>query len=163
MPNTIACATQVAIEAVDQPDVISLIAELDAFQNSLYPPESNHLLDIESLKASNVLFAVARDTDAERTALGCGAVVLMDGYGELKRMFVRPHLRGRGIAKAVMRCLELESARRQCHLLRLETGILQADALGLYARAGYARCARYGDYPDDPLSVFMEKRIAEIG
>jgi putative acetyltransferase len=152
----------VTLESVNQPDIIKLIAELDAYQSSLYPPESNHLLDVESLKASNVLFAVARDTDVDRTALGCGAVVLLDGYGELKRMFVQPGQRGRGIAKAVMTHLEAQTVQRGCHLLRLETGIRQAEALGLYERAGYIRCARYGDYPDDPLSVFMEKKIGEV-
>jgi putative acetyltransferase len=151
----------VALEPVDQPDVIRLINELDAHQISLYPPESNHLLDIASLKQPNVLFVVARELDG--TALGCGAVVLMGDYGELKRMFVQPHQRGRGIAKAVMTKLEQETARKGCTLLRLETGILQAEALALYERAGYARCARYGDYPDDPLSVFMEKKIVATG
>lgn len=157
-PATTQNTINVAIESVDQPDVRGLIAELDAYQTALYPPESNHLLDITALKAPHVLFAVARD--ANQTAVGCGAVVLLDGYGELKRMFVPPEQRGRGIAKAIMAHLEVLSAQRACYLLRLETGILQTDAHGLYARAGYVRCGRYGDYPDDPLSVFMEKRIA---
>lgn len=49
----------VAIESPDQPEVIELIAELDAYQRSLYPPESTHLLDLASLKQANVLFVVA--------------------------------------------------------------------------------------------------------
>ena len=149
---------RVALEPVDQPDVVALIADLDAYQAPLYPAESNHLLDIDSLKRPNVLFVVARDADG--TALACGAVVLTDGYGELKRMFVRPDQRGRGIARAIMMHLEQESVRQNCHVLRLETGIRQPEALALYARAGYQRRGRYGDYPDDPLSVFMEKKIA---
>jgi putative acetyltransferase len=149
---------RVALEPVDQSDVVALIADLDAYQAPLYPAESNHLLDIESLKQPNVIFVVARDADG--AALACGAVVLFDGYGELKRMYVRPEARGRGIAKTIIDHLELESTRRNCHVLRLETGIRQPEALGLYARAGYERRGRYGDYPDDPLSVFMEKRIA---
>ena len=149
---------RVALEPVDQPDVVALIADLDAYQAPLYPAESNHLLDIETLMQPNVLFAVARDADGR--ALGCGAVVLLDGYGELKRMFVRPEQRGLGVAKQLIRFLEGEAAQVSCNVLRLETGIRQPEALGLYARAGYERRARYGDYPDDPLSVFMEKRIA---
>lgn len=148
----------IALESVDQPDVIRLIDSLDAYQTALYPAESNHLLDIASLKLANVLFAVARESTGS-TAMGCGAVVLMGDYGELKRMYVDPLLRGRGIAKAIMQFLEQETAQRQCVVLRLETGIHQAEALGLYERAGYARRARYGDYPDDPLSVFMEKKL----
>jgi putative acetyltransferase len=147
-----------ALESVDQPDVIALIDALDAYQGALYPPESNYHLSVEALKLSNVLFCVVRDDDG--TARGCGAVVLLDGYGELKRMYVSPAARGRGIARAIITFLELEAARCGCTILRLETGIHQADAIGLYGRAGYERCERYGDYPEDPLSVFMEKKIA---
>ena len=146
-----------ALESVDQPDVRALIDALDAYQGALYPPESNYHLSVEALMRPNVLFAVARDAD--RAALGCGAVVLLDGYGELKRMFVPPAQRGRGIAKSIITFLEAHAVQRNCYLLRLETGVHQPEAHGLYARAGYARRGPYGDYPDDPLSVFMEKKL----
>ena len=148
----------IKLESVDQPDVIQLISDLDAYQGALYPAESNYHLSVEALKAPNVLFAVARDD--EDAVIGCGAIVLFDGYGELKRMFVPPEQRGRGVAKAVMALLEAHAVQRNCRLLRLETGIYQPEAHGLYASAGYARRGPYGDYPDDPLSVFMEKTIA---
>ncbi len=148
----------VSLESVDQPEVIQLIDDLDAYQAPLYPAASNHLLAIESLKAPNVVFAVARDDQG--VAIGCGAIVLFAEYGELKRMFVPQVQRGRGIAKAIIAFLEAHAVQRNCWLLRLETGIYQPEAHGLYARAGYARRGPYGDYPDDPLSVFMEKRIA---
>ena len=147
-----------ALESVDQPDVISLIDALDAYQGALYPPESNYHLSVAELKQANVLFTVVRDDDG--TALACGAVVLLDGYGELKRMYVSPAQRGRGIAMTIIEFLEHEARRRECTNLRLETGIHQAEAISLYGRAGYERCARYGDYPEDPLSVFMEKTIS---
>ena len=51
----------IAPESPDQPEVIALIAELDAYQDTLYPPESRHALDLASLKQANVLFFVARD------------------------------------------------------------------------------------------------------
>ena len=149
---------RLALESADQPDIIALVDALDAYQGALYPPESNYHLSVAELKASNVLFSVARDEDG--VALGCGAVVLLDGYGELKRMYVNPTQRGRGIAKAIIISLEQEAATRECTVLRLETGIHQAEALGLYQRAGYARRGPYGDYPNDPLSVFMEKKIS---
>ena len=148
---------QLALEPIDQPDIITLIDALDAYQGSLYPPESNYHLSVAELKASNVLFSVARDDDG--TTLGCGAIVLLDGYGELKRMYVNPVHRGRGTAKAIITFLEQQAAHRGCAIFRLETGIHQAEALGLYERAGYARREPYGDYPNDPLSVFMEKKI----
>ena len=148
---------QIALEPVDQPDIIALINALDAYQGALYPPESNYHLSVAELKAANVLFSVMRDADG--VALGCGAVVLLDGYGELKRMYVNPAQRGRGVAKAIITFLEREAIRRDCTILRLETGIHQAEALGLYERAGYARRGPYGDYPNDPLSVFMERKV----
>ena len=148
---------QIALEPVDQPDIIALIDALDAYQGSLYPAESNYHLSVAELKASNVLFCVARDDDG--AALGCGAMVLLDGYGELKRMYVNPAQRGAGIAKAIILFLEQQALGRECTVWRLETGIHQAEALGLYQRAGYARREPYGDYPNDPLSVFMEKKV----
>ncbi len=146
-------------ESPNQPDVIALIDALDAYQSSLYPAESNHLLDIQTLMQPNVLFVVLREAPGS-AAIGCGAVVLMGDYGEVKRMYVKPEQRGRGLAKAILTALETEAARASCPTLRLETGIHQHEAIALYERSGFTRCTRYGDYPDDPLSVFMEKRIA---
>ena len=148
-------------ESPDQPDVIALIAELDAYQDTLYPPESRHALDLASLKQGNVLFFVARD-DAKQ-AVGCGAVVLDAAYGEIKRMYVSPRCRGQGVARTLLRTLEAASANAGCKLLRLESGPFQLEALGLYASLGYERRGPYGDYTDDPLSVFMEKALAARG
>lgn len=148
----------VAFESPDQPEVIALIAELDAYQDTLYPPQSRHALDLASLKQPNVLFAVARDESA--CVAGCGAIVLKPEYGELKRMYVSPRRRGQGIAKELLAVLESEAARLGCKLLTLETGPLQPEALSLYASCGYAHRGPFGDYADDPLSVFMQKRIA---
>jgi putative acetyltransferase len=147
----------IAFESANQAEIIALIAELDAYQDSLYPPESRHSLDLAALTQRNVLFAVARD--AAGRAVGCGAVVLKAEFGELKRMFVSPSARGQGLAQRLLARLEAEAIVRGCKLLRLETGPYQPEALGLYARCGYARCGPFGGYADDPLSVFMEKRL----
>jgi putative acetyltransferase len=148
----------ITLESPNQPAVIQLIAELDAYQDTLYPPESRHSLDLTSLCQPNVLFAVARDTDGR--AIGCGAVVLGKDYGELKRMYVHPSSRGRGVAQGVLARLESEAARRACTLIMLETGPSSFDALAFYEASGYRRRALFGSYADDPLSVFMEKPIA---
>ncbi len=145
-------------ETPDQPEVIALIAALDAYQDTLYPPESRHSLDLDSLKRADVLFYVARD-DA-RQAVGCCAVVLDAAYGEIKRMVVSPGCRGQGVARGLLRALEAAAADAGCKVLRLETGPLQPAALGLYASFGYERRGPYGNYTDDPLSVFMEKTLA---
>lgn len=148
---------QIARETPDQPDVIALVADLDAYQDALYPPESRHALDLASLKQANVLFFVARD--AAGHAVGCGAVVLGDAYGEIKRMYVNPASRGQGVARQLLQALEAASAEAGCRLLTLETGPFQPEALGLYAALGYARRGPFGSYTDDPLSVFMQKPI----
>lgn len=152
----------VTFEPPNQPDVIGLIADLDTYQLSLYPAECVYALDLVSLSQPNVLFAVARVADG--TAVGCGAVVLTpqsgEMCGELKRMFVKPELRGQGVARALLELLETEAAARGCRRLMLETGPYHYAALAMYERSGYVRCARFGDYPDDPYSVFMDKPLA---
>lgn len=149
-------AIRLRLESPDQPDVLALIDELDAYQKPLYPLESFHGIDLAALMRPHVLFAVARD--AEGVALGCGALVLGAASGEVKRMYTRPAARGLGIGQRVLALLEREAQARGCGLFRLETGYLQHDALRLYARCGYRRRGPFGDYADDPLSVFLEKR-----
>ena len=148
----------ISFEAPVQADVLALIAELDAYQHTLYPAENVYALDLSAVTASQLLFAVARDE--AKQALACGAVVFMPDYGELKRMYVRPQNRGLGIAKKILSALETEAARLGCRLLKLETGPSQAEALGLYALCGYQQCAAYGDYAEDPLSIFLQKSLA---
>jgi putative acetyltransferase len=147
----------IAFETPDQPDIIALIADLDAYQLTLYPPESVYALDMASLKQPNVLFAVARDADG--AAVGCGAMVVTPEFAEVKRMYVRPEARGQGLARRVLSMLEQAAAQRGSTLYTLETGPSQPEAIALYERLGYQRCGPYGGYRDDPLSVFMRKQV----
>ena len=147
----------ITLETANQPDVIALIAELDAYQDTLYPVEARYALDLTALCQPNVLFAVARSGQGE--ALGCGAVVLGSEHGEIKRMFVRPAARGQGAARQIIRTLEQAAFERGCRQLMLETGPYQPEALAFYASEGYSRRGPFGDYPDHPLSVFMGKAL----
>jgi putative acetyltransferase len=144
-----------AIESVNQPEIMALIEALDAYQKPLYPAESHHGIDFSALSQDNVIFIVARSADG--AAVGCGAIVLEAGYGELKRMYTAPSARGRGVARAILAALEAEASRRKVSVFRLETGYLQPEAIALYERAGYRRRGPFGDYTNDPNSVFMEK------
>jgi putative acetyltransferase len=150
-------ALTVGRERPDEPNVRRLIAALDAEMTALYPPESNHLLNITALLDPAVTFLVARAGDE---AVACGAL-LNDprGWGEVKRMYVRRGRRGRGIGRRIL--VELESIARESglRLLRLETGIHNPEALALYRRAGFVEREAFGDYAPDPLSVFMEKSV----
>jgi putative acetyltransferase len=134
-----------------------LIAALDRYLSSLYPPASNHFLDLEQLSQPDVRFFVARRGGAP---LACGALRIdAAGYGEVKRMYVAPGARGAGLGRAILACIEDQAAREGLALMRLETGIHQAAARALYRSGGYAECAPFGEYRPDPLSVFMEKRL----
>ena len=145
----------IKLETPNQPEVVALIDLLDAYQLSLYPPESVYALDMNSLLQPNVLFAVARNLDG--AAVACGAMVVTPEYGEVKRMFVHPSARGQGVAQRLLGMLETEALARGCRQFMLETGPSQPEAIGLYQRLGYRVRGPYGDYRDDPLSVFMEK------
>src|SRR5690349_20928654 len=120
----------VQAENPDQPEVLALLAQLDAYCASLYPAESNHLMTIGELTAGDVVFLVARD--GERRAADCGALVPRAAYGEIKRMFVAPAWRGRGVARALLAELFARAARLRLGGLALETGIHQPEAIGLY-------------------------------
>ena len=146
---------RIVFETPDQPDVHALISELDAYLYSIYPAENVYALDVTSLLKPTVVSAVARDADG--AALGCGAVVVSPEYGEIKRMYVRPQARGRGIARELLSALEAKSG---CKLFMLETGPAQPEALALYERLGYKYCGAFGDYPEDPLSTFMRKEVS---
>ena len=148
---------RVAIERPDQPQAVALIDALDAYQKPLYPAESHHGIAIEELLEPGVVFALARTPDGD--AAGCGAFVAHGEWAELKRMYVQPGLRGRGVAQAVLAFLEAEALARGIAVMRLETGNLQPQALRFYERAGYVRRGPFGDYDDDPHSVFMEKAL----
>lgn len=149
---------KIQLEPANQPEVVALIDALDAYQKPLYPPESHHGIDLAALSQPNVLFAVARDA-VDGTAVACGAVVVAEGWGEMKRMFVRPEHRGQGLARGLIVFLEAQSRARGCQRLMLETGVLQHEAIALYQRMGFSRCGPFADYADDPLSVFMQKTL----
>ncbi len=145
------------IESPRQADVERLLEALDAYQSGLYPPESNHLLDVEALAAPGIRFFVARRNGQ---AVGCGALRIdASGYGELKRMFVSPEARGLKLGRRILDRIEEEARRERLACLRLETGIHQPEALGLYRSAGYVERDAFGEYQPDPLSVFMEKSL----
>ena len=134
-----------------------LIEELDAYQNMLYPAESNYQLDLETMSQPEMRFySVAVDG----SILGCGGFWLHDDYAEAKRVYIHPKSRGLGLGRKIMAHIEAEMLREGRRISRLETGISQPEALGLYRAIGYTDCSAFGDYPsDDPFSVFMEKRL----
>jgi len=144
-------------ERPDTLDSISLITELEAYLEPLYPPESRHGFSVGELLAEVVPFFLLR---ANGTPACCGGIKLVGSeYGEIKRMYVRPQFRGLGFGKLMLNHLADYARSHAINLLRLETGIHQPEAIGLYERMGFYRILPFGAYTDDPLSRYYEKRL----
>ena len=148
---------RIEIEDPRQPDLLAILAESDRYYAALYPAESNHLLDAAALAGPEVTFLVARAPD--RVA-GFGAVVRHGAeFGEIKRMYVDPAMRGLKLGRSILTALENRARTDGLPCLRLETGVKQPEAIALYRSAGYEEISPFGDYEPDPLSIFMEKRL----
>jgi GNAT superfamily N-acetyltransferase len=143
----------------DSPDALAILSDLDTdLQRHPYPPESRHAFSVDQLVRDHVAFFIAFD---EGRPAACGGVKLFGTeYGEVKRMYVRPAYRGLGLGKSVLHRLEAHARERQVRVLRLETGIYQVEAIGLYERWGFQRRPPFGEYKIDPMSVYFEKSIA---
>ena len=144
-------------ERPDSADAMALINELEAHLEPLYPTESRHGFSVAKLIAQQVAFFVVRDNG---TPAGCGGIQLVGTeYGELKRMYVRPHFRGLGFGRLLVDHLAAYALAHGISVLRLETGIHQAAAIRLYESVGFQRIPPFGPYVDDPLSLCYEKCI----
>ena len=152
----------IAAESFDSPDARRLIAALDAGLAELYPPTQRFgpNLKAEHLEGGRGTFLVARDGGR---AVGCGAIRLLDAASaEVKRMYVEPDQRGRGVGRAVLTGLEAAARERGIQRLVLETGVHQDAAISLYRRAGFTPVDCWGEYASSPTSVCFEKSLPEV-
>jgi GNAT superfamily N-acetyltransferase len=141
----------------DSADAIQLIGELDAHLLAhSYPPQSRHAFSVDKLVRESVAFFVTYYDDQ---LAGCGGIKMFGDYGEVKRMYVRPVHRGKGLGKAMLNRLVEYAKSRKVSLLRLETGIYEVEAIRLYEGFGFTRRSPFGEYVEDALSVYLEKRI----
>lgn len=141
------------------PPARALIEALNAELSSLYPePGANHFrLDPDEVADGQGAFLIA---SSGGQPVGCGAVRRIEARtGEIKRMYVSPDARGRGIGRAVLAALEAEARTLGIARLVLETGLRQGEALALYERAGFSRIPAFGEYASSPLSVCMAKDL----
>jgi ribosomal protein S18 acetylase RimI-like enzyme len=144
-------------ERPDSADAVVLITELEAHLDPLYPSKSRHGYSVDKLITLGVAVFILRYNG---TPAGCGGIQLFGSeYGELKRMYVRPQFRGLGFGKLLLDHLADHARKHGVGLLRLETGIHQTAAIRLYEEMGFQRIPPFGDYIEDPLSLFYEKRI----
>jgi GNAT superfamily N-acetyltransferase len=159
----------VAVEPFDGEVARRLIAALDADLDDRYADDidvegepDRAMLNVlhDSVTAPHGAFLVAR-LDGE--PVGCGALRPAPtddpGTAEVKRMYVAPSARGRGISRAILEALEQQAKALGYAQVILETGIRQAEAMGLYESAGYQPIANYGAYRDSPLSRCYAKAL----
>ena len=152
----------VAIELAKAPteEAIGLLDELNTALAG-YADDQRHALSIEQLFQSGVRFFLARSNGV---AVACGGVAIFDGYAEVKRMYSKPSVRGKGVAKALLHRIESEARGAGAAVLRLETGVHQQDALRFYEGAGFRRRGAFGPYATMPAraietSLFYEKPL----
>jgi putative acetyltransferase len=149
----------IQIEKPNKKPITELIEKLDDYLISLYPPESNHLLDIKTLLQPDIIFLTAKDG---HEYLGCGAIRIAKGqYAEIKRMYVSPGARGKGVGYTILCELQKIALQLGWKILRLETGTKQPQAIKLYEKFGFYKISAFGEYRPTGLNLFYEKRIAE--
>ena len=149
----------IRVDDLSGPEIAALLAEHLRNMYERSPPESVHALGIERLRAPDItMWSAWQDGEL----LGCAALKELDsGHGEIKSMrTVTRHLR-KGVGAALLRHLFAEAKRRSYRRLSLETGSQPgfAAARNLYARFGFEECGPFGDYVDDPNSVFMTRTL----
>ncbi|RFU21097.1 N-acetyltransferase [Geodermatophilus marinus] len=141
----------------DDPDVRRLTAAQQAELRARYDGAGEPGTPPTADDVSVVL--LARDADGE--AVACGALrALRDGVAEVKRMYVVPPARGRGLSRLVLAGLEAAARARGWWTLRLETGPQQPEAIALYEGAGYRPIPAFGAYAgslDAADSLFYER------
>lgn len=153
-------AIEITRETPLQDDVRALVAALNAYLIPLSPREFQFQMTVEQMAGADTVLFVARD-DAGRP-VGMGALKTHDDrYGEVKRMYTDPTVRGTGVGRRLLGAIEAEARMRGLAELKLETGGTQPfeDTWAIYERCGFTRCGVFADYPDTEFNVFYEKKL----
>jgi len=151
-------AVTVTAEPVDSADARQLIEDLGADLLARYGEADPQFGPLDpAVVADGGVFLVARDGGRP---VGCAAILRTDErLAEVKRVFVEPTARGRGIGLALMADLEWHAVDRGYTRLRLETGDGQPEAVALYASCGYEVIPCWGRYADRGWSICMAKDL----
>ena len=154
---------QIEIDDLSRPEIHALLNEHLQSMHALSPPESVHALDLEHLRAPGLTFWSAWE---DGQLLGCGALKELDpAHGEVKSMRTPSARRRSGAGRAILAHIIEVAKARGYQSLSLETGAVEAfkPAQTLYESVGFVRCGPFGDYPEDPFSVFMTLRLSQAG
>jgi len=140
-------------------EIRALLEEHLRSMHEISPPESVHALDLAALRRPEITFwTVWRDSEL----LGCGALKELDAtHGEIKSMRTVTAHRRSGVGRAILEHIVAEARSRRYTRLSLETGSQPefAPARRLYGSSGFTYCSPFGDYRDDPNSVFMTRVV----
>jgi putative acetyltransferase len=149
----------IRLDDLRHPAVVALLQEHLDWMHRTSPPESVHALDVDALRRPDISFWTIWEDDV---LAGCGALRQLDArHGEVKSMRTAQTCLRRGVAARMLDHVLAEARRRGYARLSLETGSMDyfAPARALYARAGFVACAPFGDYVEDPNSVFMTRTL----
>jgi putative acetyltransferase len=150
---------RIEIDDLSRPAIHALLNEHLKSMYELSPPESVHALDVEKLRKPEITFWSAWE---DSLLLGCGALKELDGkHGEVKSMRTPTALRRKGAGRALLAHIIEVARSRSYERLSLETGSMEAfePAQRLYESFGFTYCGPFGEYKEDPNSVFMTMRL----
>lgn len=151
-------AISVNIESAEQPAVIAMLKASDELHNELSPTENSNLMPVADLIAANVRFVVAR---LGGRAAGCCALVLgNEDYAEIRRLWVVPQARRKGVASRLVSALEDMARNLNIATIRLRTDNKKEAAINFYRAAGYHEGELFGSYEQDPGRIFMKKSLS---
>jgi len=150
---------KIELDDLSRPEIHALLNEHLQSMYAVSPPESVHALDLGRLRKPEITFWSAWDASL---LLGCGALKQLDpAHGEIKSMRTPSAIRRRGAGRAILAHIIAVAKARNYQRLSLETGSMEAftPAQKLYESFGFARCGPFGEYVEDPNSVFMTMRL----
>jgi putative acetyltransferase len=150
---------KIEIDDLSRPQIHALLNEHLRSMHELSPPESVHALDLEKLRMPDITFWSAWEGPV---LLGCGALKELDRkHGEVKSMRTPSALRRTGAGRALLGHVIEVAWTRNYERLSLETGSMEAfrPAQTLYESFGFGYCGPFGEYAEDPNSIFMTLRL----
>lgn len=150
----------IAVETPLQNDIRNLVTALNEYMIPLTPREFQFQLTVEQMAEPSVTLFVARDEAGKAAGMGS----LKDhgeGFGEVKRMYTLPEMRGKRLGSLLLQRIEDEARSKSINHLALETGEAPGfeQAWRLYERNGFTKRGAFLDYPDSGWSRFYEKKI----
>ena len=159
MPMKTEIGMEIRVDDLSGAEIINLLQEHLRCMAQVSPPQSRHALDLGGLRQPGITFwSVWNGADLA----GCGALKELDArHGEIKSMRTADTCLRRGVASQMLRHILGEAKRREYQRLSLETGSMDyfEPARKLYRSFGFKFCGPFGNYVEDPNSVFMTKEL----